>query len=666
MSRVIRYFVACFAGALAAASIAMPAAAQDTAATGPLPADEVQTSAEAEKPPLIPTSDFAGRSTFRGLKMSPDGQHIAFWMAQQKQVYLVIVNVESMSIVDRMLIGDKVEVDWIRWAGARRVLFSLAQIDTIRGEERRFTRLFVSDLGTRGMRYVGLKAQTDDGDDIVHLDRDGQYVLLAMRKSVYDYPSVYRLSLTDAEAKHEVVQKAKDGVWIWSADEAGVVRMGLGYSKRRLRVWYRPDETSRFKQIARFRPDDDESNFWDVLRIVGGSDEGYILDEDDDGRVGLQKINYATRERIETVYSNPDWDLTEAIIGRDGEPVAAFYTDDRNQVVWFDEEDQALQAQLEAALPGQKVWIISRARGNQRMLVSVGGEADPGALYIYTPKTKTLKLLAEYRPALRPALLVNPKPVTIAARDGVQMRAYLTLPKGREPKALPLIILPHGGPYGVRDRLRYDDEVQLLANRGYAVLQPNFRGSSGYGKAFSELGAGQIGRGMQDDLDDAMDWAVAQGYADPSRVCVVGSSYGGYAAMWAVTRNPERYRCAASFAGVADMKEQLRYDKDYFTRKGARKWASRVEGDEGFDLDTISPSEQVRRLARPLLLAHGTEDSVVPFSQHKVMEKAARRTNRPVETLVIEDEGHSFSSKENEQVWYDALTAFLAKHNPAD
>jgi dipeptidyl aminopeptidase/acylaminoacyl peptidase len=164
------------------------------------------------------------------------------------------------------------------------------------------------------------------------------------------------------------------------------------------------------------------------------------------------------------------------------------------------------------------------------MLVVAGGEADPGVLYVYTPDERQLDIFSEFRPEMNFGHLAKPKPVDYKARDGTRVTAYLTLPRGRGAKKLPLILLPHGGPYGVQDQLRYDDEVQLLANRGYAVLQPNYRGSSGYGLQFSRLGDGQIGSKMQDDIDDAMDWAVAQGIADPNRVCVVGGSYGGYAA----------------------------------------------------------------------------------------------------------------------------------------
>ncbi len=260
------------------------------------------------------------------------------------------------------------------------------------------------------------------------------------------------------------------------------------------------------------------------------------------------------------------------------------------------------------------------------------------------------------------------RPVDYSARDGTRIRAYLTLPRGREAKDLPLIVLPHGGPYGIRDTLEYSDEVQLLANRGYAVLQPNYRGSGGFGKSFEDLGKGQIGRQMQDDLDDAMDWAVTEGIADPARVCLVGASYGGYAALWGVIRNPERYRCAASFAGVTDFDKQLSYDADFLSRKGRRAWRERVRGEaEAFDLDTVSPARQAARLTRPILVVHGRKDNRVPFEQFEIMRNAVQKAGvSGAEFVELKDAGHGFTNAADETAWFDALIGFLAKNNPPD
>ncbi|MEM6499842.1 MAG: prolyl oligopeptidase family serine peptidase, partial [Pseudomonadota bacterium] len=217
-----------------------------------------------------------------------------------------------------------------------------------------------------------------------------------------------------------------------------------------------------------------------------------------------------------------------------------------------------------------------------------------------------------------------------------------------------------------RDEYGFSSGVQWLANRGYAVLQPNYRGSGGYGKTFYELGLGEVGRAMQDDLDDAMDWAVAQGIADPERVCLVGGSYGGYASVWGLIRNPERYRCAASWASVTDWPKMLRYDRKYLTREAQKNWEAKIEGEDEVNMAAVSPARLASRLSRPLLLGHGTSDPNVPFTQHEGMMKAAKDAPVKPTELVIRRAGHSFGDADKRKEWLDALDVFLAEHNPAD
>lgn len=620
-------------------------------------------------PPIIPTSAFAGGNALRQAALSPDGQRIAAIIDVAGVAHVVLLDPATLKPINKFGVDDKNDIEWFQWAGNDKILVSISSTGTFEGDEALYTRLIVVNLKTVKASLLeprGEKGRQSvvDGDDLVFLDEAGTYALVSMQDTVYNYPSVFKFDLEQGRPV-ATVQSPRDGVWNWYADDAGVIRVGTGWFQNRLRVFYREQADAELRIIGRMKEDEVEQGFWAVASIVSGSDQGYVLRENGEGRVGLHLFDYAKQEIVETVYENPEWDVDEVTF-RDGKPFAAYFTDDRDRVVWFDDDRKRWQESLDKAMAEEQSWITSIAKDNSRMLVWGGGESDPGAMYVFTPAQKALTQLVEMRPKVDFRQLARPKPVSYTARDGVEIRAYLTLPRGREAKGLPLILLPHGGPYGVRDKLRYDDEVQLLANRGYAVLQPNFRGSAGYGESFSELGRGQIGRKMQDDLDDATDWAIAQGIADKDRVCVVGGSYGGYAALWAAIRNPERYRCAASWAGVTDFDAQLKYDKNFFTRNGGRRWRERVEGEAEFDLDSISPAANAARLTRPILLAHGKDDNNVPFSQFKKMRSALEKTSADVDYLVIEDEGHSFSKPENEQAWYDALVGFLAEHNPAD
>lgn len=650
--------------------IAAPVRAQDP----PPPAPTEQTAAPDVKPPeliveeappaRIATVDFAGRSAFWDAKLSPNGAMISFMRRSEGQAQFVIANIENLKIVRAFSTDPNNEFEWYRWVTDDKLLFSVSAAGDFFGTEVRFTRLLLVQISDGSMHRLFGRAAVVEGDNVIHVAEDGSHILVSIQKSIYDYPSVMRHELVP-DGKVETVQFPRDGVWNWVADNQGVVRMGTGWKNRKLNIFYRPDAASDLKVIARIKEDESADRYWDALQIITGSNEGYVLSEAENGRVGLRKFNFATRETVETVYEHPEWDL-DSVTLREGQPFAAYYTADRDEVYWFDEASRKQHAALRRALGDVEVWVVSRAKDGSRMLVWAGNEADPGVLYLYEPAAKLLKEVSQYRPNLDFRLLAQPKPIRYTARDGTVIRGYLTLPRGRAATGLPLIIMPHGGPYGIRDKLGYNDEVQLLANRGYAVLQPNYRGSGGYGEDFYELGTGQIGRAMQDDLDDAMDWAVAEGIADPKRVCVVGGSYGGYAALWAVLRNPDRYVCAASWAGVTDWSKMLAYDRRYLTSKASKQWQSRVQGDATFDLDGVSPYRVAAQLSRPVLLAHGTADDRVPFKQYELMIKAAKNAPVAPTTLVVKGEGHSFSSATSEQQWYDALEQFLAKHNPAD
>ncbi len=652
----------CGAGALLALTC-QPVLAQEPIAGDDPAAAVAQVS---EKPAEISTAAFATRSEVSDADLSPDGTKLALRTIIGDQDVLQVLDTRTQKVLATTSVGmEDSMLAWYRWAGNNKLLMSFYLSARMYEVDFAYSRLLVWDLPSGQAFPVGLSRMGIFGDDVIYVADDGSEILLTAQNRFDSLPEVYRIRLEPGAEPEEVQSKQRD-IWSWVADDEGVVRLGLGRAGKKLKVRYRPDANSEFETIAKLSADDDKARFWEVERIISGTDRGYILEEDESGRMGLRVVNYATGEIGETVYQNPEWDLTGARLDKEGEPLAVYFTDDRDRIVWLRDKEQQLQERLEKALPGKEVRIIQRADDDSMFLVSSTGADDPGAIYLFDPAAGRLSLVHKFRPAVDERQLASPKEIAYDARDGTKIRAVLTLPKGRPAQPLPLIVLPHGGPYGVRDKLTYEDEVQLLANRGYAVIQPNFRGSGGYGKEFAEAGYGQIGRAMQDDLDDAMDWAVAEGIADPARVCVVGSSYGGYAALYAVLRNPERYRCAASFAGVTDWDKQLSYDKRYLTRKASRSWKERIVGDEtDFDMDSVSVYRLAKGLTRPVLIAHGEEDDNVPFDQYKRFMRATKG-NKLVTPLVFEEEGHGFYEEENEQAWYDALIAFLAKHNPAD
>ncbi len=613
----------------------------------------------------IDAAIFASDGQMLGPKISPDGTRMVSIRKADGQSYLILSHIDDKRVI-KMPVPDKASLNWYRWTDSKKLLFSVSSTGKLESEDVRLSLLYTLDVVTKQTAMVGPRNKTLDNDNVLYVDPAGKYIVLASQKSIYDYPSVYKVDLANNESAQIV--DAQKSIWNWVADNNGVVRMGISYQNNAAIIYYRTKEGEKFERITKIKDDDDQqSALYDVIEIVSDKDEGYILSNKETGRFALYKFNYRTRETGKMVFGHDQNDVTGYNLSDDGKDVeAVFFTDDRDRMKWFDPESAKLQSALEKVLPGQEIWISSISDDRKRMIVFSTAATDPGSYYLFEPAKNSLHRFGGINDRIDPNILSVSTYVTYPARDGTSISAYLTLPKNVAPVKLPLIMLPHGGPFGVRDTPDYDPEVQFLVNRGYAVFQPNFRGSGSFGEAFYKLGEGQVGRMMQDDLDDGMDWLVKRGTVDADRVCIMGSSYGGSAALWGVTRNPERYRCAASYAGVTDWDKQLNYDGRFFSSRYSRDWETQIRGDKKYNLDNVSPVRRVDDLTRPVLLAHGEQDSNVPFSQFKVYREKLKDRGRNAEYLIFKEEGHGISDPENMTNWLNTLEAFLKKHNPPD
>ena len=555
------------------------------------------------------------------------------------------------------------------WAGNDWVLASSGKTVPWFEEDAYTTGLTAINATTGEQRLIdkgpGLK-----GDDVLWIDPAGQTILLAYQDFLSQEPAVFKVDI--ATNKATKVAGPYTNIWNWYADKAGVVRWGYGWqSEHRWQMVYRKEATETFRVVAQGSDKDDDVE--SPIGLVAGSDDGYAYARDHaTGLEGIYRYNFATHARGDLVFEAQGGDVDDGELAEDGKDLFAVrYTDSRDRVKWWDSEMKSVQDDLDKAVSGpmgdREAWVVSRNRAHSIMIVNVLASNNPGGYYVYQPSAGNMVLLAARNAALSPDKLAVSHYVHYAARDGTQIPAYLTLPVGRAAKNLPLIIMPHGGPYDVRDHGDFDPDVQFLANRGYAVLQPQYRGSGSYGKGFDDKGAGQWGRAMQDDLDDGMDWLAQQGVVDPKRVCFVGASYGGYAALWGAVRNPERYRCSVSLAGVSDLGQQLKYQLNSFGNRQAReKWRQKVQGPATFDLKSISPLNNIDRLKVPVMLVHGDKDQTVPPRQSQLYADALKRAGKVYEYYVLRGEGHGVSSVANAQIWYDRLDAFLSKYNPAE
>ncbi|APG63337.1 hypothetical protein LPB140_11675 [Sphingorhabdus lutea] len=632
----------------------------------------------------IPSSIFARYDGISGPILSPNQESVAYIERVNGKLFIAAHNFKTNHL-QYISAGEHGDLRWYRWAGDDYIIFSIGDIVDFNREERLLTSLYKYNIKTKEFSVVGLKQKVLIADDVLYIDPKGQYLLQQIRRSYYDYPSVFRVDIATNETKEIIKQKAD--IWDWYADNTGVVRLGIGikgdtdnfggvsYIARdlvnRYLFYYRSNENEGFKQVSKVSlkgdPDKVFASFAAVSNIVSGSDEFFVRFKQENGNHGVRKFNYLTQEWGDIIYQNPDHDISDIILTDDGRDIlAATYFDNVGKIIWFDKKMAKMQDDLQITLPNQLVEIRTSNYSKDKYIVSTSSDKDPGSYYLFDPNNKGLHRFNGVNDRIDPAKMSDRQYVSYTARDGVKISAYLTLPKGKPAKNLPLIIYPHGGPFFVHDSWEFDSDAQFLANRGYAVLQPNFRGSGGYGNAFYELGHGQIGLKMQDDLDDGMDFLVKQGIADANRACIVGASYGGYAALWGATRNPERYRCAASFAGVTDWDLMLLYDNDFLDDPAYKRFSSALKGEDRAKLKYVSPLLNIDKLTRPILLAQGKKDDIVPFSQHRAMVKAAKAAGVNFEELVFEEEAHGFKESKNHQKWLDTLEAFLNKHNPAD
>jgi dipeptidyl aminopeptidase/acylaminoacyl peptidase len=615
--------------------------------------------------PVRLTSDaLAQPPSFLNPRLSPDGTKMLATLNVKGETVLGIIGLDGQSVKTIGIADDQNLRDYW-WAGDGKVVFSVgSRIEWYGRGERYVTRAFAYDLAKGKAVPLGPKVQSPIGDDILWTDKDGKSVLMTSQPDQFTYPSVFRVSLDDGKPKLE--QGPYDYGWDWIADTSGEVRFGIGYRENSWFSYYRkPGSSGPAGQPPHPYTDEAALGFGYIVRP--GSDEGFAFFPSENRRYALYRYNFATQKRGEKLFEHATNDLSGAMIDvKSGEPLGVYFTSDRHRVTWLDTNMKIVQEKLDGNFDGKVVSIVSHDRDRKRFVVLVDSTDDPGTYYLYEPATNKLSRLGKIAASVDPAGLSTTRYIRYKARDGLEIPAYLTLPVGRDAKNLPLIIMPHGGPYGVRDTLDYDNEVQFLANRGYAVLQPNYRGSDGYGGAFADKGRGQWGRAMQDDIDDGMDYLAKAGTIDPKRVCLVGASYGGYVAMWGATRNPERYRCAVSFAGVSDLAKQVDYSGDFLTGTRWRKdWSDRVKGDRKFDLSSISPLARASELKVPMMLVHGGKDTTVPPKQTELYDKALTAAGKVHETYLYPTERHGFTDPKNEKDYLDKLEAFLTKYNPA-
>lgn len=616
----------------------------------------------AVKPPT-PVEAFAELPELETPDISPNGKQVAAKVAIRGKQYFAVMTPGAAG-PPKLLNPGKADLNWWNWVNDEWLVVGIGQEVPMEGDHWYVTRALGFHVPSGKVTHIAARNAAQNGDDVIWFARDGSArVMVAYQTSIYSndpgfWPQVDEVDL--ATGKRRLITSSKSGVFNWYADGAGVVRMGIGMSEdgRSRRVLYRDRPNVLFRTIDKAKTRDDRLTV--PALFLSDKNKALVIDDDEGGYSALYELDLTTLERGKQLFASKGYDIGGLVRDSSGFGyLGVNVNENRSEVRWTEPDMAAMQTTVSGLVKGAQVQIASLNRDRSRAILEFGGADAPGGYFLYDRGGNELEILGYNNKALKMRRLHPVRTIRYKARDGLEIAAVLTVPAGRKGK-LPLIVMPHGGPFA-RDNESWDWWTQFLADRGYVVIQPNYRGSSGYGTEFTKKGEGQWGLAMQNDLDDAVKALADQGIADPKRVCMVGASYGGYAAIRAAQRDGDKYRCAVSYAGVSDLNRMLKHTRNFLGGGARSDWLR----EQAPDLKNVSPVNFAEQFTIPILLVHGDDDRVVPPVHSKVMAQKLKSAGKDV-TYIVQPEGdHHFSRAEDRLEFLKALEAFLAKHNPA-
>lgn len=607
------------------------------------------------KAPTIPLTAFAALPSIQLPRLSPDGRGAVMIQNVNGKSYVVVSGFGAEPKVLLQTDNDKYSFMSVRWAGNQRVLIGASFPEERRGIRTIETRLIGIDRDGTNLKADLTRAIQGDGvfepqqrtaqlqDRIVaSVPGEPEVVLLALDTKVPAQPDIYRLDVRSGQAR--LVQRNLGGIQNWMADTQGEVRLAQGTSGTTRRVMVKPpaspERPSSWVALARYDASDPAAARTQALAPLGFDADPRFLYAlaPVDGRNALVRIDLQDPAfPRETLLADPQFDVRASLI-RDPASrriVGVNATTNASRTLFWDDDARRRRESLERALPGRLNRVVSNdATGQRGIVLSIQG-ARPPDYFMMDWASGRAEIIGSAQPELVKQPLATPRRIALRSRDGLALEGYLTLPPrraagpmdnsgGRPARPMPAILLPHGGP-AAADTGGYDYWSQFLASRGWAVLQINFRGSTGYGQEFREAGRRRWGLEMQDDLADGMRWLVDQGIADAGRVCIVGGSYGGYAALMGAVKDPALYRCVVSFAGPTDLRDLLSHSQNFVGYElGAEAEIGTWWGDRE-KLRQTSPALRAAEIRVPVLLMHGVNDLTVPVEQSRDMAEALQK-----------------------------------------
>lgn len=622
----------------------------------------------------VNVEDYVKKDGFNDIKLSPNGDYFAATVPMEDRTVLVILRRSDNKVTANVTGGRNTVVTDFSWVSPDRVLLGLAEkfgelaspqgtgelyaVNAKDGDGEILVGWRVQGAGP-GTRVQPKKVEQVAAFLVDDLPTDDKNVVISVMPFSEDaYTRAESMDVNSGRRRQVAIAPVRRAGFV--TDNSGAVRFATGAGTDNVsKMYYRKGDGAEWELL------NDEAVSHVVEEPIGFSADNqtaYLLADQLEGPDAIIALDVASKARRE-VLRDDDTDPYR-IVYRNGTniPVGASFMDGKLRTAFFDETspEAKLQRMLEAAFGGEAVRVTSQTSDGKLALVQVWSDRNPGDFYIFDTTAKKAAHLLSRRRWFDPERTASMSPVQLKARDGLPLHGYLTVPNGSSGKNLPLVVMPHGGPFEIQDVWGFDDGAQLLASAGYAVLQLNFRGSGGYGSSFTRAGKRQWGLKMQDDLTDATRWAIDQGIANAGRICIYGASYGGYAALMGVAKEPALYKCAVGYVGVYDL-PTMHTEGDIQQRGSGENYLRDWIGDRS-ELAATSPSRLAANIKVPVFLAAGGEDERAPLKHSEMMELALKKAGVPVETLYYDNEGHGFYLEAHRREYYTRLLAFLGRH----
>ncbi len=607
---------------------------------------------------ITPAKQYAVEDFFRNpekvnFSLSPDGKFYAY-MAPYKRMLNVYVREIGKEAEIQLTYDTLRSVYGFFWANNERILY----IKDSGGDEN--MKLFgVNKDGSNLTALVDFpKVRTEMIDDLPDID---EFVIIGLNKRVPQVFDPYRLNVNTGELT--MLAENPGNIVGWMTDHNGELRVAFAVVEGvNTSLLYRDTEKDPFREIL-------QTTFKETMSPQFFTfDNKKLYAVSDLGRDKLAAVVFdpmlAKEEKV--LYENTDYDVDQLVYSRARKVLtAARYTSWKRERFFFDSEFETMMNDLKSKLGDLEFDLVSNNKAEDKFLVLANSDKSLGTYYLYDKRSGILEKISDITPWLDPEEMATMNPVEYASRDGLTIHGYLTLPKGytmENAKNLPVVVNPHGGPW-YRNQWGFNPEVQFLANRGYAVFQMNFRGSTGYGRKFWEASFKEWGRSMQDDITDGVNWLIDKGIADKERIAIYGASYGGYATLAGITKTPDLYAAAVDYVGVANMFTFMKTIPPYWEPQ--LQMFYEMVGDPVRDsllLSEVSPVLHSDKITTPLFVAQGANDPRVNINESNQMVEALRNRGITVEYMVKEDEGHGFYNEKNQFDFYNAMDKFLAEH----